>query len=82
MLLSSDQLLTEIFKPFDLCEVQLVIENSWTAEVQNCSISVIEWIVREQQEPELHALQSMFTQIYKHTNLSKAVIDAVLTGAS
>ena len=33
-----------ILEPFDRCEAQLVIEDSWTAEVQNWSISVIAWI--------------------------------------
>ena len=34
-LLSFDQLLTEFFEPLDRYEAQLVIEDSWTAEVQN-----------------------------------------------
>ena len=41
-LLSFDQLGTEFLEPFDRWEAQLAIEDSWTAEVQNWSISVIE----------------------------------------
>ena len=52
LLLSFNQFLTESFEPFDRCEAQLVTEESWIAEAQNWSISVIENIVRAQQEPE------------------------------
>ena len=41
-LLSFDQLLTEFLEPLDGREAQLVIEDSWTAEAQNWSISMIE----------------------------------------
>ena len=47
LLLTFDRLLTEFFEPlyFYHCKAQLVIENSWTAEAQNWSISGIELIV-------------------------------------